>query len=76
MKAQKSNPTYNATHSVDVFGWESTSKVVEIMLLSSIFFVVEPMPACVYRIYVKEEAVFQLETIAAFIKHQEGEGHE
>ena len=64
LKQGKGKPTYEATHFVEVFGHKEAVELCNQLIMASMFFVMEPMPECVYRFYVKEECVQPLPVMA------------
>jgi hypothetical protein len=64
LKYGEGKPTYEATRFVEVFGYKEAVELCNQLIMASIFFVMEPMPECVYRFYVKEECARPLPVMA------------
>lgn len=50
-------PTYEATAGLKIFGHKETKALSSLLVASSIFFVVEPMPNNTWAFFVKNESI-------------------
>jgi hypothetical protein len=67
---KKGSPTYIGEYYVDIVGKVSTIHLSTLLINKNVFFIVEPMPDNIWRIYIKSEFCINFLELASTLKNK------